>query len=88
MGPSPVYSNNGFRYYIIFIDDFSQFTWIYFMSHKSEISHSFSLFKSQVENLINTIIKTLSTDGRTEYKPILTTFPHIVHQQMCPYTPQ
>ncbi|KAJ4817812.1 hypothetical protein LUZ62_030378 [Rhynchospora pubera] len=43
---------------------------------------------SQVENLFETTIKTLRTDGGTEYKPIGTTFPQIVHQTTCPHTPQ
>ncbi|KAJ8633327.1 hypothetical protein MRB53_026663 [Persea americana] len=28
-GPAPVISNNGFRYYIIFMDAFSRYTWIF-----------------------------------------------------------
>lgn len=43
-GPSPVISSHGFRYYVIFVDDFSRFTWIYFMTHKSEVPHLFALF--------------------------------------------
>jgi hypothetical protein len=58
------------------------------MKQKSEVYHIFSLFKVQVENLLNTIIKTLRTDGGTEYKPIATHFPQIIHQTSCPYTPQ
>ena len=87
-GPSPISSLKKFRYYVIFFDDYSRFTWIYFMQHKSEVPHIFSLFKAQVENLLNHTIKTLRTDGGTEYKPIPTKFPKIIHQPTCPYTPQ
>ncbi|KAJ4776116.1 hypothetical protein LUZ62_060373 [Rhynchospora pubera] len=87
-GPSPFVSNNGFRYYIIFVDDFSRFTWIFFMANKSEVSTIFTRFKAQVENLFSCSIKTLRTDGGTEYKPIANTFPQIVHQMTCPYTPE
>ncbi|KAJ4777852.1 polyprotein [Rhynchospora pubera] len=87
-GPSPIVSSNGYRYYITFVDDFSRFTWIYFMKQKSEVSHIFSLFKAQVENLLNTTIKILRSDGGTEYKPITKFFPQIIHQTTCPYTPQ
>ncbi|KAJ4753743.1 hypothetical protein LUZ62_088148 [Rhynchospora pubera] len=87
-GPSPIVSNNGFRYYVIFIDDFSRFTWIYFLKCKSDVLHVFTRFKAQVENLFETSIKTLRTDGGTEYKPITNAFPQLVHQTSCPYTPQ
>ncbi|KAJ4744580.1 polyprotein [Rhynchospora pubera] len=87
-GPSPIVSSNGYKYYISFVDDFSRFTWIYFVKQKSDVPHVFSLFKSQVENALNTTIKTLRTDGGTEFKRISSMFPHIIHQTSCPYTPQ
>lgn len=81
-------SQNGFRYYVLFVDDFTRFTWIYFLHSKDEVSHVFSLFKSQVENLLNSTIKILRTDGGTEFKPITCMFPSILHQTSCPYTPE
>jgi Integrase core domain len=87
-GPSPIVSSHGYKYYISFVDDYSHFTWIYFMKHKSEVCDIFSLFKSQVENLQNSTIKTLRTDGGTEYLLISKKIPHIIHQTTCPYTPQ
>jgi Reverse transcriptase (RNA-dependent DNA polymerase) len=79
---------NGYRYYVLFIDDYSRFTWIYFLHSKDELSHVFSIFKAQVENLFQTTIKTIRTDGGTEYKPLSRLFPQIVHQITCPHTPQ
>jgi Reverse transcriptase (RNA-dependent DNA polymerase)/gag-polypeptide of LTR copia-type/GAG-pre-integrase domain len=87
-GPAPLISHNGFRYYVLFIDDYTCFTWIYFMKSKDELMHVFSLFKSQIENLLNASIKILRSDGGTEYKPIARLFPSIVHQTTCPYIPQ
>ena len=40
--PSPELSNLGFRYFIIFIDDFSCFTWLFHLKNKSDV---FSVFK-------------------------------------------
>jgi Reverse transcriptase (RNA-dependent DNA polymerase)/gag-polypeptide of LTR copia-type/GAG-pre-integrase domain len=87
-GPSPILSDNGFRYYVNFIDDFSGFTWIYFLRSKDELVHVFQLFKSQVENTLQHKIKTLRIDGGTEYKPLQRLFPQINYQITCPYTPQ
>ena len=33
-GPMPTTSNNGSRYFLTFIDDFSRFCWVYFMKQK------------------------------------------------------
>lgn len=40
-GHAPVLSRRGFKFYIIFIDDYSRFTWIYFLRSKSEVAHVF-----------------------------------------------
>ena len=35
-GPSPLTSLLGFNYYIIFVDDYSRFTWMFLLKHKTE----------------------------------------------------
>jgi hypothetical protein len=42
-GPSPVASLSGKWYYVSFIDDYSRFTWVYFLKEKSKV---FETFKS------------------------------------------
>nr|KYP49975.1 Retrovirus-related Pol polyprotein from transposon TNT 1-94 [Cajanus cajan] len=46
--PSPTPSRDGFRYYIIFVDSFSRFTWLYFLHTKSEALNCFIQFKNMV----------------------------------------
>jgi GAG-pre-integrase domain len=41
-GPSPITSNSDNRYYIMFTDDFSRFSWIYCITCKSEVSRVFA----------------------------------------------
>ena len=49
-GPMTTPSLGGFLYYVIFIDDFSCKTWIYFMEAKSETFAKFQEFKTFIEN--------------------------------------
>ena len=58
-----------FLYYILFIDDFSRKTWIYFLKCKEleEILKRFKEFKSLPENLSRHKIRTLRSDNDGEY---------------------
>jgi hypothetical protein len=38
-----------YKYYVNFIDDFSKFTWIYLLKHKSKVFHKFQEFQNLVE---------------------------------------
>jgi hypothetical protein len=42
-GPMQTPSHSQNRYFILFIDDYSRMTWVYFMRQKSEV---FNIFKS------------------------------------------
>lgn len=58
-GPAPEFSCSGFRYSLIFIDDFSKYTWIFPLIRQSESFHSFCTkinFNRMVEG--NMTIKT------------------------------
>jgi hypothetical protein len=57
--PSPTLSNSENRYYVAFTDEFSKFIWIYFCACKSDVPKLFALFKSKVETLLSTKIKTI-----------------------------
>jgi len=41
LGPSPVASIWGAKYYVTFIDDFSKRIWAYFLKKKSEVFQKF-----------------------------------------------
>jgi len=73
-GPSPVLSINGNRYYVSFIDAFSKFTWLFPISHKSEVMNVFLKFQLMVEWLFNTKIKSVQTDWGVNTVPSTSSF--------------
>jgi Reverse transcriptase (RNA-dependent DNA polymerase)/gag-polypeptide of LTR copia-type/GAG-pre-integrase domain len=87
-GPSPIVSQTGNKYYILFTDDFSRFSWIYFCSSKSDVVSIFAQFKQKVEMLLSHKICVVQCDGGTEYKPLQSQFPEITFHISCPYTPE
>jgi hypothetical protein len=60
-------SLRGHDYYVLFIDDHSMKTWIYFLKHKGEVFARFQEFKSLVENQTGKKIKVLRSDNGAEY---------------------
>jgi len=67
-GMLPVTSLGRYLYYVIFVDDFSHKTWIYFLNKKDEVFKWFRSFKALVENQTGKKIKILRTDNGTEYE--------------------
>lgn len=48
-GPAPKVSAQGYKYYVIFVDDFSRFTWIFPIRQKSDVFPLFIDFKTNIE---------------------------------------
>jgi hypothetical protein len=55
------------RFVLIFFDDFSCFTWIYFLRQKSEVFQHLKYFKALVETQSEKKIKVLRNDNEGEY---------------------
>ena len=86
-GPIQVDSIGGNRYFVTFIDDFSQKLWTYLIKKKSEVIEVFTKFKSMVERQSGRKL-----DGGGEYVSKdfdkLCEKEGIVHEVVPPYTPQ
>jgi transposase InsO family protein len=60
-------SLGNFAYYVLFIDDYSRKTWIYFLRTKDDVFNKFQEFKALIENLFERKIKVLRSDNGGEY---------------------
>lgn len=91
-GPMECKSIGGARYFLLFVDDYTRMTFIYFLKCKSETLTCFKEFKSMVENYQNKRIKILRTDNGCEYcsNEFRDFLKHegIIHQKTNPYTPE
>jgi hypothetical protein len=91
-GPSPHQSLDGFRYYVLFIDDCTRYTWIFPMRNKSEVFSYFQSLCAFIKNQFFSTVKCLRSDGGGEYMSAVfktyLTKNGILHQVSCPYTPE
>jgi transposase InsO family protein len=91
-GPMHTRSLGGAYYFLLFIDDFTRYTWVYFLRRKSDVFEYFKEFRNMVEKQTGKTIKILHSDQGGEYR--LGNFikyckDHgIVHQFIIPHTPQ
>jgi hypothetical protein len=67
MGPFPHPSISKSSYVLIFFNDFSCFTWIFFLRKKLEAFQHLKYFKALVETQSGKKIKVLKRDNRGEY---------------------
>ena len=63
----PITSMNGSRYILTFIDDFSRYTWVFFIKKKSEVLEKFTELKALIENAYGKKIKILRSGNGGEY---------------------
>nr|DAD31904.1 TPA_asm: hypothetical protein HUJ06_010755 [Nelumbo nucifera] len=79
MGPTSTPSYNGLCYMMVVVDDFSRYSWVYFLENKSEVLTHFTQFKMMVEKefkfLSHEFLRFFEEHG-------------IKRQFTCPNTPQ
>jgi histone deacetylase 1/2 len=87
-GPAP--SVGRYNYYVSFIDDFSKFTWIYLIRHKSEVFNHFLDFQNLVERMFDRKILAMQIDWGGEYQKLNSFVQRvgISHHVSCPHAHQ
>ena len=82
----------GFRFYLVLVDEFTKFTWVYLLKHKSDTFKVFTQFQAMVNTQFSLPIKILRSDCGGEFTSTdFTQFCHnkgILHHLSCPHTPQ
>ncbi|KAJ9538359.1 hypothetical protein OSB04_031092 [Centaurea solstitialis] len=91
-GPTNVMSIGKKSYCLVIVDDYSRFTWVYFLRTKDETSGLIKPFVTRMENKTNLRVKAIRSDNGTEFKNVdLNSFCEekgIERQYSAPRTPQ
>ena len=74
------------------MDDFTRYTWVFFLSDKSDVFTTIKTFVKRIHNELETTIKKVRSDNGSEFKNIrldeLCDEFGIRHQFSAKYTPQ
>ena len=85
-------SLNGNRYVLVLVDDFSRFTWIFFLEHKDQTFLLFNIFQKRVEKEKEFSILRIRSDRGGEFvNQLFMTYCDengIKHEKSCLRTPQ
>jgi transposase InsO family protein len=91
-GPMHNESLNGSKYFLLFVDDYSRYCWVYFLKSKSDVFAEFVKFKAAVELQTGNRLKILRSNNEGEYTSrqfeAYLVKEGIKHQLTVPYTPQ
>nr|GEZ14526.1 putative ribonuclease H-like domain-containing protein [Tanacetum cinerariifolium] len=67
-GPTSVSSIMHKKYCLVITDDFSRFTWVFFLATKDETSRILKSFITEIENLVEKKVKIIRCDNGIEFK--------------------
>lgn len=66
-GPAPIASFSGYKYYLLLVDDFTRYSWLFPLHFKSDVASHIQAFRAFVSNHFNTSIKTIRSDCGGEF---------------------
>ena len=68
----PIQSIDNFKYYVVFVDHFTPYIWLFPLKRRSDVSLIFPCYKSLIENFFRRKIITLYSDNEGEYMGLST----------------
>jgi transposase InsO family protein len=90
-GPVAYISIGGNKYGLVIVDDYSRFTWVFFLQDKSETQEVLKKFLKRAHNEFDTKVKKIKSDNDTEFKNTqvedFLDKEDIKHEFSAPYTP-
>jgi transposase InsO family protein len=91
-GPIAYISIGGSKYCLVIVDDYSRFTWVFFLQEKSQTQETLKGFLRRAQNEFGLRIKKIRSDNGTEFKNSqiegFLEDEGIKHEFSSPYTPQ
>lgn len=72
--PIAIQVHDSYQFYVIFIDNFTKYTWLFSIKHKYDIICVFNKFKTIVEKYFNTSIVSYYSDNIGEFIKIISYF--------------
>ena len=91
-GPNAYKSLGGNSFGLVIVDDFSRFTWVFFLDDKSQVQNIFKNFARKAQNQFEVKIKKVWSDSGSEFTNAnVDTFldeEGISHEFSATYTPQ
>ncbi|KAJ9547801.1 hypothetical protein OSB04_020344 [Centaurea solstitialis] len=67
-GPVNVQSIAGKKYTLVIVDEYSRYTWVFFLRSKSDAPEEIILFVRKMERLNNLTVRSIRSDHGTEFK--------------------
>jgi transposase InsO family protein len=89
--PVAYLSIRGSKYGLVIVDDFSRFTWVFFLQDKSETQGTLKRFLRRAQNEFELKVKKIRSDNGFEFKNLQVEEyleEGVKHEFSAPYTPQ
>jgi len=87
-GPAPTSSIERYKYYLNFVDAYTNFNWLYLLRSKAEVYECFLKFRVMAEKQCGYSLKALQTDNAKEFLRLTEVLNKAgsLHRLCCPHT--